>query len=363
MKELVPPHIAAIKPYEPGKPIEELERELGIASSVKLASNENPLGPSPRAVRAMRAVLKDVNRYPDGGSFKLTAALSQKFDIPENSILLGNGSNELIEIIIRTFLRPGEEVISARGAFIVYVLITQAAGGTNVVVPMKNDTHDLSAMAKAVTDRTRLIFIANPNNPTGTWVTRTAMDRFLRSLPEGVITVIDEAYYEYYSRRSIPDSLEHIRQGRPVVSLRTFSKAYGLAGLRLGYLFAPRDHVTAMNKVRQPFNTNSLAQTAAIAALGDERHLRRVVRLNRRERRALEESLRDLGISSLPSEANFLLIDVGRDGAQVYDMLLRKGVITRPMGGYGYPNHLRVTVGTQEENRTFLEALRTVLKL
>jgi histidinol-phosphate aminotransferase len=218
-------------------------------------------------------------------------------------------------------------------------------------------------MAKAVTEQTRLVFIANPNNPTGTWVTRTAMDRFLRSLPEGVITVIDEAYFEYSSRRSVPDSLEYIRQGKPVVSLRTFSKAYGLAGLRMGYLFAPTDHVTAMNKVRQPFNTNSLAQTAAIAALGDERHLRRVVRLNRRERRALEGSLRDLGISCLPSETNFLLVDVGRDGTQVYDMLLRKGVITRPMGGYGYPNHLRVTVGTQDENRTFLEALRTVLEL
>ncbi len=363
MKELVPPPIAAIKPYEPGKPIEELERELGIASSVKLASNENPLGPSPRAVRAMRAVLKDVNRYPDGGSFELTAALSRKFDIPGNCILLGNGSNELIEIIIRTFLRPSEDVISASGAFIVYVLITQAAGGTNVVVPMKNDTHDLTAMAKAVTDRTRLIFIANPNNPTGTWVTRTAMDRFLRALPEGVIAVIDEAYFEYFSRRSIPDSLGYIRRGKSVVSLRTFSKAYGLAGLRLGYLFAPPDHVTAMNKVRQPFNTNSLGQTAAVAALEDERHLRRVVRLNRRERRSLKETLRDLGLSCLPSETNFLLVDVGRDGAQLYDMLLRKGVITRPMGGYGYPNHLRVTVGTREENQAFLQALRTVLEL
>jgi histidinol-phosphate aminotransferase len=361
MKDLVPSHIDSIKPYEPGKPIEELERELGIASSVKLASNENPLGPSPKAVRAMRAVLKDVNRYPDGGSFELTAALSRKFDVPENCILLGNGSNELIEIIIRTFLRPGDEVVSARGAFIVYVLVTQAAGGTNVVVPMKNDTHDLAAMAKAVTDRTRLVFIANPNNPTGTWVTRTAMNRFLDSLPEGVTTVIDEAYFEYFSRRSVPDSLAYIREGRPVITLRTFSKAYGLAGLRLGYLFGPTEHVAAMNKVRQPFNTSSLAQTAAVAALEDQRHLRRVVRVNRRERRTLEEALRGLAVPFLPSETNFLLIDVGSDGAAVYDQLLRRGVITRPMGGYGYPNHLRVTVGTQEENQAFLEALASVL--
>ena len=363
MKELVPPHIASIKPYEPGKPVEELERELGIPSSVKLASNENPLGPSPKAVRAMRGALKEVNRYPDGGSFKLNAALAGKFDIPESSILLGNGSNELIEIIIRTFLRPGEEVVSARGAFIVYVLITQAAGGTNVVVPMKNDAHDLPAMARAVTERTRLVFIANPNNPTGTWVTKSAMERFLDALPADVITVIDEAYFEYFSRRSIPDSLDYIRQGRPVISLRTFSKAYGLAGLRLGYLFAPPEYVTAMNRVRQPFNTNSLAQVAAVAALEDERHLRRVVRLNRRERRALEGKLQEMGLTALPSETNFLLVDVGRDGGQVYDQLLRKGVITRPMGGYGYPNHLRVTVGTAEENRAFLAALKEVLGL
>ncbi len=362
MKNLVPPHIQAIKPYEPGKPISELERELGIPSSVKLASNENPLGPSSKAVRAMRACLKEVNRYPDGGGFELTRALSRKFDMPAESILLGNGSNELIEIIVRTFLRPGEEVVSARGAFIVYLLVTQAAGGKNVVVPMKEDTHDLPAMATAVTERTRLVFIANPNNPTGTWVTRTAVDRFLRSIPAHVTVVMDEAYHEYVSRRSVPDTLGYIREGRPVISLRTFSKAYGLAGLRIGYLFGPPRHVAEMNKVRQPFNTNSLAQAAAVAALDDERHLRRVVRVNRREKRLLEEELGKLGLPTLPSEANFLLVQVGRDGGEVYQELLRKGVITRPMGGYGYPHHLRVTVGTPDENRIFLETIREVLQ-
>jgi histidinol-phosphate aminotransferase len=362
MKNLVPPHVQAIKPYEPGKPISELERELGIPSSVKLASNENPLGPSSKAVRAIRSCLKEVNRYPDGGGFELTRSLSQKFDMPAASILLGNGSNELIEIIVRTFLRPGEEVVSARGAFIVYQLVTQAAGGKNIVVPMREDIHDLHAMAKAVTERTRLVFVANPNNPTGTWVTRAAMDRFIRFLPSHVTVVIDEAYFEYVSRRSIPDTLEHIREGRPVISLRTFSKAYGLAGLRLGYLFAPPAHVAEMNKIRQPFNTNSLAQAAAVAALGDDRHLRRVVRVNRREKRFLEEELRKLALSTLPSEANFLLVHVGRDGSEVYQELLRKGVITRPMGGYGYPHHLRVTVGTPDENRVFLEKIREVLR-
>ncbi len=361
MKELVPPHIAAIKPYEPGKPISELERELGLTSTVKLASNENPLGPSTKAVRAMRTALKEVNRYPDGGGFELTRALSSRFDVPENGILLGNGSNELIEIIIRTFLRPGEEVLSAQGAFIVYYLVTQAAGGKNVVVPMRKDAHDLPAMAAAVTDRTRLVFVANPNNPTGTWVGRKAVEKFLDALPDHVIAVFDEAYHEYVSRKTFPDTLAYVREGRPFIVLRTFSKAYGLAGLRIGYLLAPERYVLEMNKVRQPFNTNHLAQVAALAALDDERHLRRVVRLNKRERRFLEQQLHELGLSTLPSEANFLLVDIGRDGQDVYRKLLHRGVITRPMGGYGYPQHLRVTVGLPEENRRFIEEIRALL--
>lgn len=365
MNELAPPHIQAIRPYEPGKPISELERELGLPSTVKLASNENPLGPSPKALRAMRAHLKEVNRYPDGSGFELTGALSRRFDLPPGCILLGNGSNELIEIIIRTFLRPGEEVISARGAFVVYALVTQAAGGTNVAVPMKNDAHDLAAMAKAVTDRTRLIFVANPNNPTGTWVGRKAIERFLANLPEKVTVIFDEAYFEYVSRRQSADIPALIRSGDgpAVISLRTFSKAYGLAGLRIGYLFGPAAHVGEMNKVRQPFNTNSLAQVAAVAALEDERHLRRVVRLNKRERLLLEGELHIMGFSTLPSEGNFLLVDIGRDGAEVYQQLLHRGVIARPMAGYGYPRHLRVTVGLPEENLKFLEELKAVFSL
>jgi histidinol-phosphate aminotransferase len=363
MKELVPPHIAAIKPYEPGKPIAELERELGLPSTVKLASNENPLGPSPKAVRAMRACLKEVSRYPDGGAFELTRALSARLDLPGECLLLGNGSNELIEIIVRTFLRPGEEVVSARGAFVVYFLVTQAAGGRNVMVPMKNHTHDLEAMAAAVTDRTRLVFVANPNNPTGTWVNRRAVEKFLSSLPDGVIAVFDEAYYEYVSRKAFPDTLASVREGRPVIVLRTFSKAYGLAGMRLGYLAAPAPYTAEMNKVRQPFNTNHLAQVAAVAALEDERYLRKVVRLNKRERRALELSLQELGLQTIPSEANFLLVDVGREGGDVYRELLQRGVIARPMGGYGYPNHLRVTVGLPEENTAFIKELKAALAL
>lgn len=358
---LVPPHIASIQPYVPGKPMAELERELGLSSTIKLASNENPLGASSKVLRALRAHLAEINRYPDGGAFELTQALALKLSVPPASILLGNGSNEAIDIAVRTFLRPGEEVVSAAGAFVVYQLATQAAGGTNVVVPMREHTHDLPAMASAVTPRTRLVFIANPNNPTGTWVAEKAVERFLDGLPEGVITVFDEAYAEYVSRRAFPDTLRRVRDGRPVFCLRTFSKAYGIAGLRIGYLIAPPQYVAEMNKVREPFNTNHLAQVAALAALADERHLRRVVRLNRRERERLSAGLIALGLDVVPSEANFLLVGVHRDGSALYQDLLRRGVIVRPVGNYGYPRHLRITVGLPEENDRLLAALSDAL--
>lgn len=358
---LVPDHIAAIKPYVPGKPMAELERELGLASTIKLASNENPLGPSPKVKRALRAHLDEVNRYPDGSAFELTRALAARLEVPPEAILLGNGSNEVIDIAVRTFLRPGEEVVSAAGAFVVYQLATQAAGGVNVVVPMRDHTHDLAAMAAAVTPRTRLVFVANPNNPTGTFVTEREVERFLAALPAGVIAVFDEAYAEYVSRRTYPDTLRRVRAGRPVFCLRTFSKAYGIAGLRIGYLVGPPDHVAEMNKVREPFNTNHLAQVAALAALADERHLRRVVRLNRKERERLGAALDGMGLAVVPSEANFLLVGLGRDGGAVYQALLRRGVIARPVANYGYPRHLRVTVGIPEENERFLAALGEAL--
>ena len=358
---LVPPHIASIRPYVPGKPMAELERELGLSSTIKLASNENPLGPSPKVLRALRAHLGEINRYPDGSAFELTRALATKLEVPPEAILLGNGSNEVIDIAVRTFMRPGEEVVSAAGAFVVYQLATQAAGGTNVVVPMRDHTHDLPAMAAAVTPRTRMVFIANPNNPTGTWVAERAVERFLAALPAGVIAVFDEAYYEYVARRTFPDILRRVRAGQPVFCLRTFSKAYGIAGLRIGYLVGPPEHVAEMNKVREPFNTNHLAQVAALAALADERHLRRVVRLNRRERERLGAELAALGLDVIPSEANFLLVGMRRDGNALYQELLRRGVIVRPVGNYGYPLHLRITVGLPEQNDRLLAALREAL--
>lgn len=358
---LAPPHIASIQPYKPGKPIAEVERELGLDSSIKLASNENPVGPSARVFKSLRGHLREISRYPDGSAFALTRALAKKFDVAPEMILLGNGSNELIEIAVRTFLRPGEEVVSARGAFVVYQLATQAAGGTNVVVPLRQHTHDLPAMAAAVTSRTRLVFVANPNNPTGTWVGEREVERFFKTLPEGPIVVFDEAYYEYVTRRGFPETLRRVREGRPVFCLRTFSKAYGLAGLRLGYLFGPPEYVAEMNKVREPFNTNHLAQIAAVAALEDERHLRKVVRLNRRERERLARALAALGLVVVPSEANFLLVDLACDGNTVYEELLRRGVIVRPVGNYGYPRHLRITIGLPSENDRLLAALGEVL--
>jgi len=360
---LVPPHIASIRSYVPGKPMAELERELGLSSIIKLASNENPLGPSPKVLRALRAQLAQINRYPDGSAFELTGALAARLEVPPESILLGNGSNEVIDIAVRTFMRPGEEVVSAAGAFVVYQLATQAAGGTNVVVPMREHTHDLPAMASAVTPRTRMVFIANPNNPTGTWVSERTVERFLDALPDGVIAVFDEAYYEYVARRTFPDILRRVRAGLPVFCLRTFSKAYGIAGLRIGYLVGPPEYVAEMNKVREPFNTNHLAQVAAVAALADERHLRRVVRLNRKERQRLGTELAALGLDVVPSEANFLLVGVRRDADALYQELLRRGVIVRPIGNYGYPRHLRITVGLPEENDRLLAALRETLPL
>ena len=358
---LVPPHIASIRPYVPGKPMAELERELGLTSTVKLASNENPLGPSPKVLRSLRARLAEINRYPDGSAYELTRALAAKIDLAPEAILLGNGSNEVIDIAVRTFLRPGEEAVSAAGAFVVYQLAAQAAGGVNVVVPMRAHTHDLAAMAAAVTPRTRFVFVANPNNPTGTVVTEREVERFLAALPPGVIAVFDEAYFEYVSRRTFPDTLRRVRAGLPVFCLRTFSKAYGIAGLRIGYLAGPPEYVAEMNKVREPFNTNHLAQVAACAALADERHLRRVVRLNRRERERLAAALADLGLEVVPSEANFLLVGLHRDGGAVYQSLLRRGVIARPVANYGYPQYLRVTVGLPEENDRFLDSLREAL--
>lgn len=357
----VPEHIEAITPYPPGKPTEELERELGIKNSIKLASNENPLGPSQRALDAARTAIETVNRYPDGGAYYLREKLARFFDRDMEEIVLGNGSNELIEMIVHVFVEPGDEAIMSDQAFIIYQMSVQCVGGRNVVVPPKGFGHDLQAMADRVTKRTRILFIANPNNPTGTICTRTEFEAFLARVPEDVLVIMDEAYFEYVIDPEYPDSLDYQRMHPNIVTLRTFSKIHGLAGLRLGYAIADRAIVEAVNKVRAPFNVNSIAQAAAMAAVDDKEHIEETREMNTQGLEKLSEGFRALGLDYVPSHANFILVNVGRDGGEVYGKLLHHGVIVRPMKGYGLPDHLRVTVGTDAENDRALKAFGEVL--
>lgn len=355
----VPENISTLVPYPPGKPIEELERELGITGSIKLASNENPLGPSPKALEAVRGALKALNRYPDGSGYYLREKLSERLGVPGDALVLANGSNEVIELMVRAFLRPGDEVVMADPSFAVYPIVTKAAGARSLTVPLTDLRHDLGAMAEAITDKTRIVFIANPNNPTGTIVTNRELRDFLRRVPDDVVVCLDEAYYEYVRSTSYPDGLSYVKEGWPVVVLRTFSKIYGLAGLRVGYGVAHPEIAGYLNRVRQPFNVNSLAQAAALAALDDEAHLKKSIENNTSGLEHLTRELKGLGYECVPTEANFFMIKVG-DGRGVYDALLGRGVIVRPMASYGLDEYIRVTVGTPEENRRFLDALSAV---
>ena len=351
-----PEYIRAIQPYVPGKPIEELERELGIPNSVKLASNENPLGPSPEALKAIGNSFADLNRYPDGAGYYLKKALSETLSVGEEELILGNGSNELLDIAARTFMKAGDEAVMASPSFVVYAMAVQSVGGMSVQVPLKNYTHDLAAMAEAVTPKTKIIFIANPNNPTGTFTRNDELDRLMEKVTDEVLVVIDEAYYEYVSAPDYADSMKHFRNGKNILILRTFSKIYGLAGLRIGYGIARKDLLIDMNRLREPFNTNSLAQKAALAALGDREHVANSRRVNEEGKQYLYQELASLGISAVPTEANFIYIPI-EDSMAVYHSLLKKGVIIRPMG----PKKLRVTIGLPEENKRFVAELEKVL--
>lgn len=358
-----PEYISTIKPYVPGKPIEELERELGIKGSVKLASNENPVGPSPMALMAILDTLMNtnpsisINRYPDGSGYWLKKQLSGKLSVGEDEIILGNGSNELIDIAVRTFLRPGDEAVMAYPSFVVFPMSVQAAGAIPVQVPLKNCTHDLEAMADAVTLRTRMIFIANPNNPTGTINKKDEFDRLVDRLPEGILVIADEAYYEYVADPDYADSMKHFRTGRDILILRTFSKIYGLAGLRIGYGIARKDITQEMDKLRPPFNTNILAQTAAIHALKDEAHVRYSQEINEQGKGYLYREFESLDIKYVPTEANFIYILLERDSNMFYNEMLRQGVIVRPVG----PKEIRVTIGLPEENERFIKAIKKVI--
>jgi len=358
---LVPEHIEKLIPYVPGKPVEEVERELGIAGAVKLASNENPLGPSPRALEAARGAAAQVNRYPDGGGYLLRGRLAERLGVSPEQIVLGSGSSEVVDVLVRTFCRPGpdgDEVLTHKHAFFMYKISAQAAGVAYREAPVHDDLRcDVDALAAAVTDKTKLIFLPNPNNPTGAYVTRAELERLLGKLPQRVMLVMDEAYFEY--ARALPDYPvgEDYRGGRRLlVTLRTFSKAYGLAGMRIGYGIADREVIDYLNRVRLVFNVPSIAQEAARAALDDEEHVLRSVRLNEAGRAQLTEGLQKLGFRVYPTAANFVLVDVERDGETVFQTLLRKGVIVRPLQAAGLMRHLRVSIGTAAENAKALAA-------
>lgn len=357
-----PEHIRTIKPYIPGKPIEELERELGIKNSIKLASNENPIGPSPVALKAIKNSLRSskslskLNRYPDGSGYYLKNALAKKFSVKPDEIILGNGSNELLDIAVRTFLVPRDEAVMAHPSFVVYSMAVQSAGGKAIQVPLKDYKHDIDAMLAAVTPRTRMLFIANPNNPTGTMNTKAELDRLMNNIRDDILVVVDEAYYEYVTDPEYADSLKHFRDGKDILILRTFSKIYGLAGLRIGYGIARQDIITEMNKIRAPFNTSSIAQKAAIEALKDKKHIRQSKEMNNKGKKYLYKELSSLGIKYIPTEANFLYILMDEDSMAVYEALLKHGVIIRPVG----PQELRVTIGLPEENKRFINAIKKV---
>ncbi|MEQ9618290.1 MAG: histidinol-phosphate transaminase [Deltaproteobacteria bacterium] len=356
------PYVRDLIPYVPGKPVEELERELGIKGAVKIASNENPLGPSPLALRAIEAALRNVNRYPDGDAFYLKHKLAGKLNLKPEMLIFGNGSNDVIDIAARTFLKPGDEAVMGEYAFIVYPIVTQAVGAKAVISPMPDYKHNLTDMCSRITPKTKAVFIANPNNPTGTMVRRDELEWFLDRVPDDIMVLIDEAYFEYVEDPHYPDSLHYHDNGKSIITTRTFSKIYGLAGLRLGYGAASEEIISNMQRVRHPFNTNSPAQAAALAALDDDEHVARSKEVNKEGLTYLTGELRKMEIPFAPSYTNFILIDLGSDPIPAYGALLREGVIVRPVGGYGLKTHLRVTVGQEAENKRFVKSLKKVLK-
>ncbi len=361
LEQLALPGVRGLRPYQPGKPAEELERELGIADIVKLASNENPIGAGRLATEVVRAGSAELHRYPDGNGHALRNALARKLELPAAQIVIGNGSNEILELVARAFVSAEHEVVFSQHAFAVYPLVTQAIGARAVVTPARDWGHDLEAMRAAVSERTRLIFIANPNNPTGSWLPARALEGFIASLPEHVIVVVDEAYCEYVTEADYPDASGWIAGFPRLLVTRTFSKIHGLAAVRLGYGLASEAMVELLNRVRQPFNVNALAQLAGIAALHDERHIERSRALNERGMQQLIAGFDRLGLAWIPSVGNFICVACGRDALPVYQALLEEGVIVRPVANYGMPEHLRVTVGLEAENARFLTALAKVL--
>jgi histidinol-phosphate aminotransferase len=365
--ELAVPGVRLLQPYQPGKPVAELEREYGIRDAIKLASNENPLGPSPLAVAAAQAVLQDVARYPEGSGHMLVQRLAEKHAIPRECITLGNGSNDVLDLVARVFLTPGYSAVFSEYAFAVYPIVVQAVGAQARAAPAHDGRrgpaygHDLAAMLERVDSSTRLVFIANPNNPTGTWLAETELEDFIASLPAHVMVVVDEAYFEYVAYASYPDTSRWLERFPNLIVTRTFSKAYGLAGLRVGYALSHPAVANLLNRVRHPFNVNIVAQAAALVALDDHGHLDESIRCNHEGMFQLLTGVSRLGLGSIESAGNFLAVDTGRSALEVFNALLQEGVIVRPLANYGMPQHLRVTIGRTDENVRFLGALEKVL--
>ena len=361
MRKLTHKGIEELVPYPPGKPIEELERELGISGSIKLASNENPLGPSPKALEAIKQKLSTLNRYPDGSGYYLKTKLSEKFGIESRRIILGNGSNEIIELAIRTFLSPEEEAIQPFPTFLVYEKMVKTAGATMISVPLKGFQIDLENILSSITDKTKIIFITNPNNPTGFAIKKSHLHNFLQSVPEDIIVALDEAYIEFVTDDDVANGLDLLDSHPCLIVSRTFSKLYGLAGLRVGYGFASETIIDFMNRVRQPFNTNTLAQAAALAALDDHEFVKKTLDLTKQGLRQLQSGLDEMGIEYIPSQTNFFLIKSPLGGNETYQKMLREGVIVRSMDAFGLPDYIRICVGLPEQNARFLKSFRKVI--
>jgi histidinol-phosphate aminotransferase len=358
LERIIKSHILGLKPYQPGKPIEELERELGIENSIKLASNESAIGPSPKAMAAVREALEGVHRYPDGASFALREKLSSQLQVDPGQLVFGAGADEILELLAKVLLGPGDEAVFAWPSFAMYPIVVQGMGGTSIRVPLTGDlTHDLPKMSAAVTERTRLVLICNPNNPTGTSVGAEAFDRFVESLPDTAVLAIDEAYYEFVQRSDFPDSLQWIGRRPGTIALRTFSKIFGLAGLRIGFGIADPELAGYLQRARHPFNVSRLAEVAALAALDDDEHVERAKSTNAEGIEYLRGELDLLGIETWPSDANFLLAKAGADTAE---RLLRDGVIVRALDGFGMSDHIRISIGLPEENERLIKALRSL---
>lgn len=360
MNKLARSDILKVKPYEPGKPIEEVQRELGLKTVIKLASNENPLGPSPKAVEAIRRALSNLNRYPDGNCFYLKQKLASRLKVKPQNLIIGNGSDELIVLAIRAFVNKGEEVIISRPTFLVYEIASRVVGAKITFVPLKNFRYDLPSIKKKITPRTKMVFIANPDNPTGSYVNKREVDTFLKGLPKSVIIYFDEAYAEVVGERDYPETLKYLGR-KNIVIARSFSKAYGLAGLRIGYAVAKPEVINYMNRVREPFNVNSLAQVAARAALDDKLFLKRTRSLLKKEKKYLYSNFKRLGFKYIPSATNFILVDTGKNSSGIFKRLLKLGIIVREMKAWKLNTFIRVTIGTKGENRKFIKALEKIM--